>query len=108
MDLSKRVSLWFDASLIVLNVSKSSFLVLSRVSQACPQLSEIHLSKGFISRPKDGHIRFLRIILDEFVLFLFICFLLFSSLILFLCFLLSRHKDVYFSFFSQTDFERLQ
>ena len=65
VDLFERVSIWFDANSLALNVSKTSFLVFSRISQACPQLSEIHISKGFISRPKDGHVRFLGILLDE-------------------------------------------
>ena len=63
--LFERVIQWFDVNYLALNVGKSFFLIFSRVSKACPDLNEIHVSRGSLSRPKDRYVRFLGILLDE-------------------------------------------
>ena len=65
VDLFERVVLWFDANCLALNVAKSSFLIFSRISLACPELTNIQLSRGSLSRPKERYVRFLGILLDE-------------------------------------------
>ena len=65
VDLFERVILLFDANYLALNVAKSSFLVFSRISLTCLQLSDVYLSRGFLSRSKDQYVRFLGILLDE-------------------------------------------
>ena len=55
----------FDVNYLALNVGKSCFLIFSRVTKACPDLNEINVSRGSLSRPKDSYVRFLGILLDE-------------------------------------------
>jgi len=54
--LVARVFQWFDVNYLALNVGKSCFFIFSRVSKACPDLNEIHVSTGSLSRPKDRYI----------------------------------------------------
>ena len=67
--LFERVIQWFDVNYLALNVGKSWFLIFSRVSKACPDLNEIHVSRGFLNSPKDRYVQFLGIFLDENLLF---------------------------------------
>ena len=63
--LFERVIQWFDVNYLALNVGKLCFLIFSRVSKACPDLNEIHVSRCSLSRPKDRYIRFLGMLIDE-------------------------------------------
>ena len=63
--LFERVIQWFYVNYLALDVGKSRFFIFSRVSKACPELMEIHVSRGSLCRTKDSYVRFLGILLDK-------------------------------------------
>ena len=61
----ERVVSWFEANYLALNVTKSHFLIFSRIGVAFPQLTQLQVSQGSLCRPKNRLVRFLGILLDE-------------------------------------------
>ena len=63
--LFERIISWFNADYLVLNVSKSHFLIFSRIGIAFSQLTHLQVSQGSLCRPENRVVRFLGILLDE-------------------------------------------